>query len=188
MERNKSPFSRRLLLGSLGASALVLAGCGSAPKRTASRTTARGSIRQNVPQLAAQNPLHLSSQLRETVVARAMQTLGVPYRYGGNTLADGFDCSGMVQFAVAAATDRALPRTTQQWALASEPVANGLAGLQRGDFVFFNTSGRSFSHMGIYIGNNQFVHAPSSGGVVRVVALDNMYFAPRFDGARTVFL
>ena len=63
----------------------------------------------------------------------------------------------------------------------------GARDLQRGDFVFFNTLGGRYSHMGIYAGNNQFVHAPSSGGVVKTVSLANPYFAKRFTEARTIF-
>ena len=119
-------------------------------------------------------------------MARALLAVNVPYSYGGNTLEGGFDCSGLVQYVFSGFAGRALPRSTAQWARASLP--RDVGQLQRGDLVFFNTSGASFSHMGIYIGNRQFIHAPSSGGVVRTDRIDSSYFAPRFDGGRTVFL
>ena len=78
-----------------------------------------------------------------------------------------------------------LPRTTAQWAKASSPVRG--RGLARGDFVFFNTLGGRYSHMGIFVGNGQFVHAPSSGGTVQRVRMDNPYFAKRFTEARSIF-
>ena len=86
---------------------------------------------------------------------------------------------------IAGFAGRMLPRSTIQWARASLPIEEGR--LQRGDLVFFNTLGASFSHMGIYIGGRQFVHAPSSGKGVRIDSLDKTYFFTRFNGARTVF-
>ena len=82
-------------------------------------------------------------------------------------------------------TSKPLPRTTAQWAKASSPVRG--RGLARGDFVFFNTLGGRYSHMGIFVGNGQFVHAPSSGGTVQRVRMDNPYFAKRFTEARSIF-
>ncbi|WOP17027.1 C40 family peptidase [Ottowia sp. SB7-C50] len=93
-----------------------------------------------------------------------MLLVNTPYRYGGNTPEGGFDCSGLVHyvFGQVAARGARLPRSTAQWAAATLPVDE--ARLQRGDLVFFNTSGAAFSHMGIYVGGGQFVHAPSTGG------------------------
>ena len=90
-----------------------------------------------------------------------------------------------MQYVFSGIADRGLPRSTRQWAEGSTPL--DLSRLQRGDLLFFNTSGTPFSHMGIHIGNHQFVHAPSTGGTVRTDSLYNRYFAPRFDGARSVF-
>lgn len=186
------PLTRRTLLGSglaLFAGTSLLAGCGSAPRRTAQRrrsSPGTGTLRTTTPAVAVVNPVQLDSTLREEAVARAMLAVNVPYSYGGNTLEGGFDCSGLVQYVFSGFAGRTLPRSTAQWARASLPRDH--TQLQRGDLVFFNTSGASFSHMGIYIGNRQFIHAPSSGGVVRTDRIDSSYFAPRFDGGRTVFL
>lgn len=162
------PPPRRLLLSAALAGAAVLAGCSSAPAR-------RGSTAS----------LALDGALREALYARTMLVVNTPYTYGGNTPEGGFDCSGLVQYALRGITEKRLPRSTSQWAGVSTAIAR--RNLQRGDFVFFNTAGGRYSHMGIYVGGERFVHAPSSGGIVRVVGLDNPYFRKRFTEARTVF-
>ena len=143
-------------------------------------------IAEQLQALQAASAAPSTSTRVKTVLQRAFALLGTPYRWGGSSPDGGFDCSGLVQYVFSGFAGRALPRSTAQWARASLPRDIGL--LQRGDLVFFNTSGTSFSHMGIYLGNRQFVHAPSSGGVVRTDRIDSSYFAPRFDGGRTVFL
>lgn len=183
---------RQLLLGAgLGVAAWVLAGCGSAPRRAAQVRQQPKSLsapRRSapMPNLPANSALQLDATQREEAVARAMLAINAPYRYGGNTLETGFDCSGLVQYVFSGVSaGRPLPRSTIQWARASQPIEEGR--LQRGDLVFFNTLGAAFSHMGIYIGGREFVHAPSSGKSVRVDSLDKIYFLTRFNGARTVF-
>ncbi|MFD2379400.1 C40 family peptidase [Ottowia pentelensis] len=114
-----------------------------------------------------------------------MLLVNTPYTYGGNTPRGGFDCSGLIQYVIRQVSgENRLPRSTAQWAAASVPVPD--EQMQRGDLVFFNT-GAPFSHMGLYVGGEQFVHAPSTGGTVRKVSLDNRYFAARYMGARRVF-
>ena len=164
---------RRLFLSGALAGAAVLAGCSSAPARRSASVPAAGS-------------LALDGGLREALYARTMLVVNTPYTYGGNTPEGGFDCSGLVQYALQGITDQRLPRVTSQWATVSSVIDR--SDLQRGDFVFFNTSGGRYSHMGIYVGGERFVHAPSSGGIVRVVGLDNPYFRKRFTEARTVFV
>lgn len=161
----------------------LLAGCASAP---APRTTA-GRRAPTAPVAPPLPPLDLDPAEREGAVAQAMLLVNTPYTYGGNTPQGGFDCSGLIQYVfrqVGGAAVR-LPRTTAQWAAASVPVQE--SRLQRGDLVFFNTTGQPFSHMGLFVGGDQFVHAPSSGGTVRRASLDNRYFAQRYLGARRVF-
>lgn len=177
---------RQWLLGSgLGIVALLLTGCGAAPARTSVRSGIRGTRRGSVPDVAAVRPLLLDARQREAAVARAILAINAPYRFGGNTLDAGFDCSGLVQYVFSGVSSDVLPRSTLQWAQASRPIDAGR--LQRGDLVFFNTMDVAFSHMGIYIGGRQFVHAPSSGKVVSTESLDKDYYFSRFDGARTVF-
>ena len=177
--------SRRLWL--ITGAAAVLAGCSSGVTRTSggggssSQSDSRGAGRS----AAAISPLRLHETLREALLARAMLVVNTPYTYGGNSPEGGFDCSGLIQWAVQGIHEGRLPRTTAQWAQHSRPVKN--RGLQRGDFVFFNTLGGRYSHMGIFVGNGQFVHAPSKGGTVQRVRMDNVYFAKRFTEARSIF-
>jgi len=128
----------------IAAPVALLAGCGAAPPRTSVRRGAgQGAVRRSVPQIEVSQPLQISAQLREEAVARAMLAINAPYRYGGSTLASGFDCSGLVFYVFGALVSQPMPRSTLQWARASLPVAE--ERLQRGDFVFFNTSGAALS-------------------------------------------
>ena len=111
----------------------------------------------------------------------ALSLLGAPYRNGGAD-PDGFDCSGFVQYVFARA-GTALPRSVANQAEAGEPVAPD--EVEAGDLVFFETGG-GVSHVGIALGDGTFVHAPSSGGVVRVERLDSAYWSRRYAGARKV--
>lgn len=131
--------------------------------------------------------LQLGDDLRDAAVAYAKLLMNTPYSWGGNTPEGGFDCSGLVFYVVERVTrgGRQLPRTTAQWAAASTPIQD--RHRQPGDLVFFNTSGKPFSHMGIYVGRGRFIHAPSSGGVVHQTALSNRYFQPRYLGTHRIF-
>ncbi len=120
----------------------------------------------------------------QEIVLYAHGLLGTRYRYGGNHPDSGMDCSGMVSYIVKHVTGRTLPRNAAQIAGATRPVSR--SGLQPGDLVFFNTSGKKYSHMGIYIGDGRFIHAPSSGKTIATAELGNSYFAKRFDGARSL--
>lgn len=189
MDHHNGAARRPFLLWALSASAL-LAGCGSSPSRTARPAAGRRSATEvatspRVDTGVVPVNLGLSGELREALYARVMLVVNTPYTYGGNTPEGGFDCSGLIQYAIQGITTRRLPRTTAQWAGVSAEIDR--RDLQRGDFLFFNTMGGRYSHMGIYAGNNQFVHAPSSGGVVKTVSLDNPYFSRRFTEARTIF-
>lgn len=116
------------------------------------------------------------------VVFRALSLLGVNYRFGGNSPETGLDCSGLVRLVYSDALGLPLPRRSEEISRVGPAIAP--TELQPGDLVFFNTLRRAFSHVGIYIGNNQFVHAPSTGGSIRVENLDADYWTRRFDGAR----
>ena len=186
---DQTPFlaSRRawLLIGA----AAVLAGCASSkrPSSAVRRSTDTAPVaRSSGSSVAPVDPLRLHSDLREALLARTMLVVNTPYTFGGNSPEGGFDCSGLIQWAVKGIHNGRLPRTTAQWAQSSVPVQG--RGLQRGDFVFFNTLGGRYSHMGIFVGNGQFVHAPSKGGTVQRVRMDNVYFAKRFTEARSIFV
>ena len=178
------PPSRRQLVTALALGTL-LAGCANRQPAPVARGDAPRRMPQAVP--PTQTPLALDPMGREASVAQAMLLVNTPYRYGGNTPEGGFDCSGLVHYVYGqvAASGARLPRSTAQWAATTRPVEEGL--LRRGDLVFFNTTGAPFSHMGIYVGGEQFVHAPSSGGTVRKDSLKSRYFGARYLGGRTVF-
>jgi cell wall-associated NlpC family hydrolase len=122
---------------------------------------------------------------RTEVVMTALSLLDTRYRYGSAQASQGFDCSGLVKFVFAQATDTVLPHNTRQIARLSRPVPRHR--LQPGDLVFFNTLGQSNSHMGIYLGDDRFINAPSSGGQVRIDRLDSPYYRRHFESVGTLF-
>jgi len=117
------------------------------------------------------------------LVVNAMGFLGVPYRRGGNN-ADGFDCSGFVRAMYEQTVGLMLPRRANEQAAATQKIAP--QDLQPGDLVFFNTMRKAFSHVGIYVGDNKFIHSPKPGAQVRVEDMGVAYWKTRFDGARRV--
>ena len=116
------------------------------------------------------------------VVDRALQYIGVPYRFGGSTPQSGFDCSGLVNHVYRETLGVILPRTSRQ--LASVGVAVARDDLRPGDLVFFNTRGAPNSHVGIYLGDSRFIHAPRARTLVRIDRLDDIGYRDRFEGAR----
>lgn len=120
----------------------------------------------------------------EEISIQAMSLVGTPYRYGGNTPDSGFDCSGLVRYVVSRAANVNLPRTTDQ--MGQRGVSLDRSEVASGDLVFFNTTGRANSHVGIYVGQNRFVHAPATGGTVRLEDMGKSYWASRYNGARRV--
>ncbi len=112
----------------------------------------------------------------------ALSYLGVPYRLGGASPRTGFDCSGLVSHVFRQTFGLSLPRTAREIARNGAAVARG--ELLPGDLVFFNTRGFLNSHVGIYLGDSKFVHAPNARGRVRIDDMDNTYYRTRFNGAR----
>ncbi|HKO87717.1 MAG TPA: C40 family peptidase [Burkholderiales bacterium] len=112
----------------------------------------------------------------------ALAQLGVPYLNGGTSPEEGFDCSGLVYYVYKNATGLQLPRTTYALFKVGRVIETG--DLQPGDLVFYNTLSRAFSHVGIYMGEQRFIHAPSSGGVVRIESMQSDYWIQRYNGAR----
>lgn len=167
----------------LAASALVLAalaGCSSTPVAPQPKA---GSGAPSSTTSGAYIALDHESQSQEMVLF-ALGLLDTGYRFGGRNPEAGLDCSGMVAYIVENISTSRLPHNAAQIADRTRPIA--VSELRPGDLVFFNTLKRRHSHMGIYIGEGRFVHAPSSRGRVRVERLDNRYFAQRIDGARTL--
>ncbi|WP_181952569.1 C40 family peptidase [Vulcaniibacterium gelatinicum] len=118
------------------------------------------------------------------VVLRAISLVGTPYRYGGNTPEGGFDCSGLVAYVFRDMLDLRLPRTSRELAAYQGPRIEP-ARLAAGDLVFFGRGGE-VTHVGIYVGEGRFVHAPSTGGTVRLDRLDGPYWREHYSGARRV--
>ena len=118
------------------------------------------------------------------MVLSAMNFLGVPYRRGGNSADAGFDCSGFTRHVFELSLGLVLPRRVDEQAGAAGLVKVRRDELKPGDLVFFNTLKRTFSHVGIYIGEGKFIHSPRSGGEVRVEDMRYAYWARRFTGAR----
>lgn len=123
------------------------------------------------------------SPAADAAKAYALRALGVQYRYGGMSPETGFDCSGLVAHVFSQAWGIALPRHAQEQARLGTPVRR-LAELQPGDLLFYNTRNRPYSHVGIYIGEGLFVHAPRPGRTVRYETIDSPYWRARFNGAR----
>ena len=116
------------------------------------------------------------------LVLSAIGLLGAPYRYGGEEPASGFDCSGLVRYVARSVLGVELPR--QADAIRRAGVEVDPQRLLPGDLVFFNTLGRPFSHVGFYLGDGQFLHAPARSGQVRIEQMSQPYWRGRFNGAR----
>jgi cell wall-associated NlpC family hydrolase len=118
------------------------------------------------------------------MLTQAMGLLGVPYRRGGTSEETGFDCSGFVRHLYEKSFGRLLPRRADEQAKATETIER--SELKPGDLVFFNTMKRAFSHVGIYVGDGKFIHAPRAGKAIRVDDMRSAYWQKRFNGARRV--
>lgn len=121
-----------------------------------------------------------NESIATSAVHHALKMQGKPYRYGGNNPA-GFDCSGLVQYSYGRAGLK-LPHGTRELLKASQPIKQ--SQLQQGDLLFFNEDGKASSHVGIYIGNDRFVHAPSTGKRVHVSEMNQPHWRRHFAGAR----
>jgi cell wall-associated NlpC family hydrolase len=120
------------------------------------------------------------------LVLQALSHTGVRYRFGGSSPNTGFDCSGLVWYVVGRAVGVVLPRDARSLSEVGAQVST--EELQPGDLVFFNTRRRPFSHVGIYVGEQRFIHAPTEGGVVEVVDMRAQYWQQRYNGARRVHI
>ena len=125
----------------------------------------------------------LSEAETAELIVRSLGLLGIEYRFGGSTPAAGLDCSGFVRHVYKEALGLTLPRTTDEMSSVGEAVDR--RQLRAGDLVFFNTLRRPFSHVGLYLGEDRFVHAPSTGNVIRIEPLSTRYWTQRFEGGRS---
>jgi cell wall-associated NlpC family hydrolase len=168
-----------LRLGLLALACACLAACGGHASIRSGGSQAFGLGDEGY---AEATPLSVRSN---EVLMRAIGLVGTPYRYGGNTPEAGFDCSGLVGFVFRDAAGLALPRSTRE--LIDIPAREIKRDeLQPGDLVYFNPAGGRVSHIGIYVGEGRFVHAPSRGGTVRLDALGSEYWNRHFVGAKRV--
>jgi cell wall-associated NlpC family hydrolase len=131
---------------------------------------------------AASKVIYQMVDTASELVNSALSYMGIDYKYGGNTPDSGFDCSGFVRYVYNNTLGLVLPRSSAEMSKKGDSVNKD--ELKPGDLVFFNTLKRAFSHVGIYIGEGKFVHAPASGGAVRVENMDIPYWQKRFNGAR----
>ena len=142
----------------------------------------------STPMLRAEKSLRdFGGKAKDTasdITSYALSLIGVDYRFGGNTPDQGLDCSGLIRYVFQQATGLSLPRSAREQSRVGESISKD--NLQPGDLVFFNTRRFQFSHVGLYIGDNRFIHAPSKGGAVQVVSLDNAYWQKAFNGARRI--
>ena len=163
----------------LALSAALLAGCGG--DRGVRRAAAPPAQPRDWPVVQPADPAKANA-----VLMRAISLVGTPYRYGGNTPEGGFDCSGLVNYVFRDMLNMRLPRTSQELAATQGPriAPERLAG---GDLVFFGSGGQ-VSHVGIYVGEGRFVHAPNSGGTVRLDRLDGAWWRDHYTGARRLLL
>jgi cell wall-associated NlpC family hydrolase len=120
----------------------------------------------------------------EGTLERALDLIGIRYRRGGSSPEQGFDCSGFVSHVFNEGLGLYLPRTAREMSQSGEAVRQH--ELKPGDLVFFNTMRRAFSHVGIYLGDDLFVHSPRTGGRVRVEDMRDRYWVRRFNGARRI--
>ena len=131
-----------------------------------------------------ENVVQQVSERTGDLVSTAIGFLGIPYLRGGNSAETGFDCSGFVRAIYKETIGLVLPRSADQQANATQKIDK--SELKPGDLVFFNTMRRTFSHVGIYLGEGKFIHSPRSGSSVRIEDMRIPYWNVRFDGARRV--
>jgi len=120
----------------------------------------------------------------QDVILQGLKLVGVRYRWGGNDEDSGLDCSGFVRLVFKDSVGESLPRTAREMSEVGQQVDT--SQLKPGDLVFFNTMRRAFSHVGIYLGDNHFMHAPRAGAEVRVESMESSYWMKRYNGARRI--
>jgi cell wall-associated NlpC family hydrolase len=134
------------------------------------------------PEAPGRTGVRASNEVAARAIVYARQMLGKPYRYAGDTPA-GFDCSGLVKYSYGRA-GISLPRDTQSQRRASVLVS--VRGVRKGDLLFFDQDGKKSSHVGLYVGNGRFIHAPSSGGKVRIDSLESAFWKKHLVEARRI--
>ncbi|MBL0354720.1 MAG: C40 family peptidase [Dechloromonas sp.] len=124
------------------------------------------------------------TNVAQDVILQGLKLVGVRYRFGGNDEDSGLDCSGFVRLVFKNSLGAQLPRTALEMSQVGQRIDS--SQLKPGDLVFFNTMRRAFSHVGIYLGDNHFLHAPRTGSEVRVESMEDSYWTKRYNGARRI--
>lgn len=179
LQRANSPHRPRYAgpLALLGIAIFLLAGCASSPQRHEPTYKPSHSTLADLP---PQAPSAANAQVANDVLFRAMALVGTPYKWGGNTPESGFDCSGLVDYIYRHAADILLPHNSRAMADMQGRKIHRMTELASGDLVFFgNHSG--IDHVGVYVGQGRFVHAPNSGGTVRLDDIDGPYWVDHFE-------
>jgi len=166
-----------MLFVAITALCVLLGACGGSDNVRPSKPAA--AAQRHWPQVQPADPAAANA-----VLMRAIGLVGTPYLYGGNTPQSGFDCSGLVTYVYRDMLDLRLPRTSRELAQVQGPRI-APEKLAAADLVFFGSKG-SVSHVGIYVGEGRFVHAPSTGGTVRLDRLDGAYWRDHYSGAKRV--
>lgn len=168
----------------------VLVGCSSAPPApvvigsSASSRTVAPAPEPIAPRTTSLSPNAVARE--PDALFHALGALDIDYRWGGNSRAQGFDCSGLVQYVYREAYGIQLPRLAVEQSRRGQVIPR--ADLEIGDLVFYNTQKQPYSHVGIYMGDGRFIHAPRTGASVRVEKMSSKYWSSRFDGARRIAL
>ncbi|WP_201313344.1 C40 family peptidase [Dyella sp. EPa41] len=162
--------ARHLLLGAV---MLLLVACASGPRRPASRES-----QSALASLPARAPAGNTGTAND-VLFRAIALVGTPYRWGGNTPDGGFDCSGLVDYIYRNAAGLSLPHSSREMSELDGERVRRMTDLMSGDLVFFGGH-TGISHVGVYVGKGRFVHAPNSGGTVRLDDIDGPYWRDHF--------
>lgn len=150
---------------------LLLAGCAGGPRRVPPPSV--------LASLPARAPSASSAQVANDVLFHAMALVGTPYHWGGNTPQGGFDCSGLVDYIYRNGANISLPHSSREMAALDGLKLTRMTELASGDLVFFGGRG-GISHVGVYVGKGRFVHAPNSGGTVRMDDIDGPYWRDHF--------
>lgn len=163
---------------------------GSRASERAAAPSSRAPVRRVAMAAQPSAPNKAKALVRQTrdraaaLIAAARGLMGVPYVHGGSSADEGFDCSGFTRHVFQHTLGLALPRSSREQASAPGLMPVSRTDLRPGDLVFFNTVSSAFSHVGIYLGNNKFIHAPRTGGQIRIEDLGVGYWSQRFDGGR----
>jgi cell wall-associated NlpC family hydrolase len=158
-----------------GLALMLLAACAGNPHRQPVFKTSHSALADLPPRA----PSAAGAGEANDILFRAIGLVGTPYRWGGNTPAGGFDCSGLVDYIYRTAARITLPRTSRDMATMDGRNVRRMTQLASGDLVFFDING-AISHVGVYVGKGRFVHAPNSGGTVRLDDIDGPYWGDHF--------